>query len=424
MDQRAPRRRRGNGNRGREPVEPEPEPEPKQETIEQDLYDEEEDDGEFDDDAGSFDDDDDDDDEVGLVSVVSVGGRRYRKRTVAYSRSTALTWDMPAAPAADADEDEPSCVAQEEMTATFACPPEYHKFFIGRQGATKSRLEAETGCTLRIPEAGSSGVTIAGPTDAAVESMIGRLEILAMTAKQSLPPTHFLSFPLARRDAGGRGDGMDCHDALEALRTKALVHGQRCAGFAPGMVTRTARFHLTLAVLKLYSPAEVRKASAVLAELAPAFRRAVSACGDGAGIELEGLEIMNDDPSMVDVLYVKVGEGPGTEALRKICIAALSALLTAGLLSSEEAEAQWLMDDEGLLLPPKLHATLVNTKRRAAGAKRETFDASPMLQSLGKEYLGICPLEGSEVHLSEMAGGGGGADGYYKSAARVVLSAS
>ena len=129
---------------------------------------------------------------------------------------------------------------------------------------------------------------------------------------------------------------------------------------------------------------------------------------------------MNDDPSMVDVLYIKVGEGPGTEVLRKICIAMLNALLTAGLLSSAEAEAQWLMDSEGLLLPPKLHATLVNTKRRAAGTKRETFDASPMLQALGTEYVAQCPLEGSEVHLSEMKGGAD--DGYYKSAGRVVLS--
>ncbi len=124
----------------------------------------------------------------GLVNVISVGGRRYRKRIVAYSRSSALTWDMPAAANTD---DEPSCVAQEEMTATFGCPAEYRKFFIGRQGATKSRLEAETGCTLHIPDGDSGSVTIAGPSDAAVESMIGRLEILATNAKQALPPTHF-----------------------------------------------------------------------------------------------------------------------------------------------------------------------------------------------------------------------------------------
>lgn len=411
MEQRAPRRRRGKRSSGQDPAEQLPSPEPELEADPEELH--------SDDGGGGFESEDDLEERQGLVNVISVGGRRYRKRTVAYSRSSALTWDMPAA-ATDAD-DEPSCAAaQEEMTATFACPPEYRKFFIGRQGATKSRLEAETGCTLRIPEGESGSVTIAGQSDAAVESMIGRLEILSMTAKQALPPTHFLSFPLARRGVGGNGKGLDCHDALEALRTKALVHGQRCSGFAPGMVTRTVRFHLTLAVLKLYTQAEVRKASAVLTELAPSFRRALAGSSSN-NIALEGLEIMNDDPEMADVLYIKVGEGPGTEALRKICIAALNALLTAGLLNSDEAEAQWLMDSEGLLVPPKLHATLVNTKRRAAGSKRETFDASPMLQALGTEYIAHCPLEGSEVHLSEMAGGG---DGYYRSAARVVLSSA
>ena len=409
MEQRAPRRRRGNRPAAQEtePASPEPELEPAQEEVHSES------------DEG-FSSEDEPDDAHGLVNVISVGGRRYRKRTVAYSRSSALTWDMPAA-AANGD-DEPSCAAQEEMTATFACPPEYRKFFIGRQGTTKSRLEAETGCTLHIPDGDSGSVTISGPTDAAVESMIGRLEILAVTAKQALPPTHFLSLPLARRGAGGNGKGMDCHDALEALRTKALVHGQRCAGFAPGMVTRTERFHLTLVVLKLYTPAEVRKAATVLTELRASFSRALAGCSSDGSIALEGLEIMNDDPAMVDVLYLKVGEGPGTEVLRKICIAALNALLTAGLLSSDEAEAQWLMDSEGLLLPPKLHATLVNTKRRAAGTKRETFDARPLLQALGTEHVAQYPLEGSEVHLSEMAGRAD--DGYYKPAARVVVGAA
>ena len=404
LAQRAPRRRRA----AQQPAEPEPEPEPSP-SLQFDEGSGSESDG-F---EGGFSDEDHD----GQVSVISVGGRCYRKRAVTYSRATAQTWDTPDPADRSLLDDEPDCAAagfaEEEMTATFSCPPEYHRFFVGKGGATQRRLEAETGARLSFPPPGSGegGVGIAAPSDGEVESMIGRLEILALTAKQSLPPTHFLNLPLGRTPAAAA--------ALDAVRAQALELGEG-TGMEAGMVTRASRFHLTLATLKLYTPAEIRSAVAALESVAPSLQRA--AADSARAVRLQGVEIMNDDPAMADVLYLRVAEDDGAAAVNRLALAAAGAMLTAGCLTMDEAAKQWLVDGEGALVPPKLHATLVNSKRRAPGTARKPIDARPLLEGLGSASA-VCGVE--ELHLSRMAGPGGAgpagrgeaegrqADGYY-----------
>ena len=69
------------------------------------------------------------------IFTLTVGGRRYRTRRVAYSRVRALTWDTPE----DASE---SCATaecvDEPTTASFPCPPDFIKFVIGKGGETKA----------------------------------------------------------------------------------------------------------------------------------------------------------------------------------------------------------------------------------------------------------------------------------------------
>ena len=99
----------------------------------------------------------------------------------------------------------------------------------------------------------------------------------------------------------------------------------------------------------------------------------------------------------------------------------VDALLDAALLTREAAEAQWLMreDDEDGELTIKLHATLVNTKRRAAGASRRTFDARPMLEMFQGRRVASVGVD--SIHLSCM-GKKGRQNGYYK--AEVVVDTS
>lgn len=146
-------------------------------------------------------------------------------------------------------------------------------------------------------------------------------------------------------------------------------------------------------------------------------RRGGESDGDrplGAGgprIELAGVEYMNDDPAMVDVLYVPVRPGPGKAALERMCRVLVDAMRESQLLPQEEAEAQWLLDAEDRLTI-KLHATLVNTVRRAAGTARPTFDARPLLRALSGRHVANVGI--GAVHLSQMGPGRDADTGYYR----------
>ena len=122
---------------------------------------------------------------------------------------------------------------------------------------------------------------------------------------------------------------------------------------------------------------------------------------------------MNDDPAMVDVLYIPVGEGPGKQALLKLCRTLIDSMIASQLLTRDEAEAQWLLDVDGNL-SIKLHATIVNTKHSSARSNsRPSFDARPLLKRLNGRHIASVPLH--ELHLSIMGGGQDETSGYYRS---------
>ena len=124
---------------------------------------------------------------------------------------------------------------------------------------------------------------------------------------------------------------------------------------------------------------------------------------------------MNDDPAMVDVLYIPVGEGPGKQALLQLCRTLIDSMIASQLLTRDEAEAQWLLDADGNLTI-KLHATIVNTKHGSNNARsntRPSFDARPLLKRLKGRHIASVPLH--ELHLSIMGGGQDRTSGYYRS---------
>ena len=53
---------------------------------------------------------------------------------------------------------------------------------------------------------------------------------------------------------------------------------------------------------------------------------------------MQGLEIMNDDPSEVDVLYIKVIQNKGIAKLKALCKEITSHLQKKGFLSNEEVK--------------------------------------------------------------------------------------
>ena len=241
------------------------------------------------------------------VTVVSVGGRQYRKRRVAYSRAKAMTWDTPQT-ATNNYGDGPNCGAVEQMTGSFECASQFLGFFVGRNGVQRKRLEEETGCTLTIPR--PSGVArqctlgITGPTEAAVESCTNRLQILAVSAKQALPPTHFLSLPLSLNAS--------IRDQFSSLREEVIAVGdEESKGFQASMVTATERFHLTLGVMKLFTPADIDAARFLLDQARQEMLTSLYGNSDQAvDRETISIELVSVAVAAASGIYVSVASWP------------------------------------------------------------------------------------------------------------------
>ncbi|KAG2486288.1 hypothetical protein HYH03_014993 [Edaphochlamys debaryana] len=331
------------------------------------------------------------------------------------------------------------------LTQPLTPPPatsELFPFLIGREGRTRKRIEAETGASLAIPRkpagpggaAGAGGgggeVTIKGPTRAAVSSAYVRCQLAMAEALggRHLDYNFFLSLPLASPAAVRQ---------FEAFRRAVLNDPKVCppsgsSGLDPSVFMAPPHLHLTLAMLKLYSDEARHRAAQVLDSLQP--RVAALLEGRPLKVHLQGLEYMNDDPSAMHVLYLKVHDQTDPEAeggsggpleglcgpLEGLCDAVVEAFGGAGLLLPQ--------DDRKV----KLHATIINTRYRkrtdGAGAggsagggggrpERQPFDGRALLQEHGRLDLGIHTIEA--LHLSQR--GAYGEDGYYRCAKRLAL---
>lgn len=77
---------------------------------------------------------------------------------------------------------------------------------------------------------------------------------------QDLPYTHFLSIPL--------GDAT-LQQRLKQLYEDLLTKCSEVPGLEPSILTDPAQFHLTILMLKLYSPETLNKAQQLLRDITP-----------------------------------------------------------------------------------------------------------------------------------------------------------
>ncbi|MEQ2270964.1 hypothetical protein XENORESO_018364, partial [Xenotaenia resolanae] len=118
-------------------------------------------------------------------------------------------------------------------------------YIIGKKGETRRRLEFDTKTSISIPKPGIEGqIVITGAQKAAVSSAVTRVEVLVESFRKKQPFTHFLSFPL---------NDSKVQDGFQTFKDEVDI-----------------------------------------------------AEGKPLPLEVTGIEYMNDDPAMVDVLYAKV----------------------------------------------------------------------------------------------------------------------
>ena len=174
---------------------------------------------------------------------------------------------------------------------------------------------------IKPPAPGS--IMLAVPSKRAAVDAKRDLESLTHRALRSpkLQYTHFVNIPLVL--------GVDGEALVGAIR--AFTRDVLSSTYAPGcridpsIVTEPGHAHLTLCMLKLYSDEARAKAAAAMASLSIAIRSTLGDPPARIDLTVKGLDFMNDDMSAVDVLFLKVHEVGGGEAVNMICDASVRA---------------------------------------------------------------------------------------------------
>lgn len=291
-------------------------------------------------------------------------------------------------------------------------PSVLYKYIIGKKGETRRRLEFDTKTSINIPKQGIEGqIIITGAQKAAVSSAVTRVEVLVESFRKKQPFTHFLSFPL---------NDSKVQQGFQTFKDEVLRQCSQDHGVEESIFQNPAKLHLTVGTLALLNEREVRKACEHLQECQNFIREITE--GKPLPLEVKGVEYMNDDPGMVDVLYAKVNVKDESDRLQKIADRLVEHFVSAGLMVREWDRV-------------KLHGTVMNTlfrkdstgcfpveDRGGAGrqaiSEREAFDARNILKTFANYSFG--ELELNTVQLSQRYSTD--CTGYYSSAGSISFS--
>ncbi|XP_073649584.1 activating signal cointegrator 1 complex subunit 1 isoform X2 [Tursiops truncatus] len=162
------------------------------------------------------------------------------------------------------------------------------------------------------------------------------------------------------------------------------------------------KLHLTIGMLVLLSEQEIQQTCEMLQQCKEEFIDDISG-GKPLEVEMAGIEYMNDDPGMVDVLYAKVHMKDGSNRLQELVDRVLERFQASGLIVKEWNSV-------------KLHATVMNTLFRKdpnaegrynlyttdgkyAFKERESFDGRNILKLFENFCFGTLKL--NSIHISQ-----------------------
>nr|XP_020505650.1 activating signal cointegrator 1 complex subunit 1 [Labrus bergylta] len=354
--------------------------------------------------------------EVLRPPLINIDGRIYRRNITKdehYEEEEEDFSYMGPPESEDVAEDEScdtTCIEQTDKGYRCAIdvPSVLYKYIIGKKGETRRRLESDTKTSIGIPKQGVEGqIVITGSHKAAVSSAVTRVEVLVESFRKKQPFTHFLSFPL--NDA-------KVQEGFLTFKEEVLKQCSQDHGVDGSIFQNPAKLHLTIGTLALLNDVEVRKACEHLQECQNFIRDITE--GKPLPLAVKGIEYMNDDPAMVDVLYAKVNVKDGSDRLQVIADRLVEHFVSAGLMVREWDRV-------------KLHGTVMNTlfrkdstvedtggTGRQVMSEREAFDARNVLKKFGAYHFGDFEL--NAVLLSQRYSTD--CTGYYSSAGSINLS--
>uniref|UniRef100_A0A1I7TFZ4 KH domain-containing protein n=2 Tax=Caenorhabditis tropicalis TaxID=1561998 RepID=A0A1I7TFZ4_9PELO len=179
----------------------------------------------------------------------------------------------------------------------------------------------------------------------------------------------------------------------------------------PQLFTKPSRLHLTLSVVRIFDDSDFQKVSAALEALQKEIKTAF--LSQPLTAVIQGIDMMNDDPSQVSVLYAKVSG----DKVQQVADYVNKRLLELGVgIHNQNLQP----------LPVKLHMTLMNARYARQSEKDKkpkellTFDAKTLLQDLGTSYFGTLTL--SEINLCPLSSNSSAEGKYYEKQLTIRLA--
>ncbi|XP_067996446.1 activating signal cointegrator 1 complex subunit 1 isoform X3 [Melanerpes formicivorus] len=349
-------------------------------------------------------------------TLIRIGERVYRKNAIQeQSYQQEEEEDFSAVSPGDCSDEPCDAFVVEETEKGFQCrvevPSPLYKYIIGKKGETKKRLETETRTSISIPKPGVEGeIVITGQHRGGVISARTRIDVLLDSFRKKQPFTHFLSIALNQPNIQER---------FLQFKEEVLEKCSQDPGVSSSLFQTPAKLHLTLGTLVLLNEQEIQKACHLLQRCKEDFVDQIAG-GKPLTVEVAGVEYMNDDPAMIDVLYAKVHMKDGSDRLQVIADQLVERFVASGLMLKEWDRV-------------KLHATVMNTLFRkdpsaeernnpmpgkSSCRERESFSGRNILKLFENFYFGEVQLD--SVRLSQRFSSD--ASGYYATSGQLTFS--
>ncbi len=140
----------------------------------------------------------------------------------------------------------------QRYTYSMHVSPSYYPMLIGKERATISAIQTDTGAVVKVPgpRERSETVVISGTTSKAVANARTRIEIVVETANESMDYTHFVCVPVSSSAIQARYASF----VSQLLGSKDTPTGVEASIFTP-----PSKLHLTCILLKLFTPQKIEK---------------------------------------------------------------------------------------------------------------------------------------------------------------------
>lgn len=291
-------------------------------------------------------------------------------------------------------------------------------YVIGKRGQTLSNIESETKASVNIPRYNrgeENFIHIIARSRPSLRAAHRRISSVVSTFRKKQKLTHFVCIPLAHHS--------QLRDRFLEFK-KQILEDTECSlakGIEESLFQSKDRLHITLCVLFCGDSLERDQASQLLKKFQSKFLNDFLSSNLSSGqkvrLHVNGLDIMNDDPTEANVLYAKVAE-VGTDGLFQRITNKIYDWFEISYISIfVKFFVIFRFQDSGLVCQAdrfdemsgwkvKIHATLMNTRYALTeeqignGRKSKTMDVSNILKKFQHFDFGIMDFD--QIHLSTL----------------------